>query len=149
MEYEKLLMKHENVFVKEIDMFDNLKGLYYDSSISINKKLTTNAERACVLAEELGHHYTSCGNILDTNNKNNRKQEQLARNWGYTQLVTMEGLIAAYENCCQNLFEVAEYLGITEEYLKEALSYYTGKYGAFYTYKPYIICFEPLSFSKK
>ena len=32
-------------------------------------------EKACVLAEELGHHYTTVGDIIDQKESENRKQE--------------------------------------------------------------------------
>ena len=31
------------------------------------------AEKACVLAEELGHHYTTIGDIIDQKESENRK----------------------------------------------------------------------------
>ena len=39
----------------------NIRGLYFDGTIGINRSITTTAERSCVLAEELGHHHTSVG----------------------------------------------------------------------------------------
>lgn len=60
----------------EIIPFDlsgtRLKGLYCDSTIALRKDLPP-AEKACILAEELGHHYTTCGNILEQSNSGNRK----------------------------------------------------------------------------
>lgn len=58
---------------------DNIKGLYCDGVIALNSKFKDSAEKACVLAEELGHHYTTVGNILDQSDTNNRKQELRAR----------------------------------------------------------------------
>ena len=42
-----------------------IKGLYCDGTIAIRDNIDTTTEKACVLAEELGHHYTSVGNIID------------------------------------------------------------------------------------
>lgn len=44
---------------------DRIKGLYCDGTIAISTDMKTDAEKACALAEELGHHYTTYGNILD------------------------------------------------------------------------------------
>ena len=60
---------------------DRIKGLYCDGTIAISTDMKTDAEKACVLAEELGHHYTSYGNILDQSDTSNRKQELRARAW--------------------------------------------------------------------
>ena len=42
---------------------------------------------ADTLAEELGHHYTTVGDILDQTNVSNRKQERLARVWAYNRRI--------------------------------------------------------------
>ena len=63
--------------------FENkrIKGLYCDGTVAIRDNIDTTAEKACVLAEELGHHYTSVGNIIDMDSSSNRKQERQARLW--------------------------------------------------------------------
>ena len=43
---------------------DRLHGLYVDGSIAIHTRMNA-AQTADTLAEELEHHYTSFGNILD------------------------------------------------------------------------------------
>jgi len=66
--YEELLEEAaaQNISVDENFPFHgNLKGLYVDQNIALSDQLETSAEKACILAEELGHHYTSVGNILD------------------------------------------------------------------------------------
>lgn len=62
---------------------DQIKGLYMDGVIALNQKLETTREKTCILAEELGHHETSFGNILDQTVTANRKQEYKARIWAY------------------------------------------------------------------
>ena len=70
-EYEKLLNSahDENITVIENYSFksNRIKGLYSDNVIALSKNIKTENERKCVLAEELGHHYTSSGNIIDMN----------------------------------------------------------------------------------
>ena len=39
--------------------------------------------------------------------------------------------------------ETAEYLGVTEEFLNDALTYYKSKYGVYVSVDNYIIMFEP------
>ena len=74
-----------------------IKGLYCDKTIGLNLDINTSAEKTCVLAEELGHHHTSVGDILDMTDVSNRKQERQARLWGYNKLIGLAGLIKAYE----------------------------------------------------
>lgn len=122
---------------------ENLKGFYIDGNIAINTSVNTSVEKSCVLAEELGHHYTSVGNILDMTDIQNRKQERQARLNGYNRLIGLTGLIRAYEAGCSNRFEIAEYLEVTEEYLQECIDCYRDKYGVGTTIGDYYIMFIP------
>lgn len=123
---------------------DRIKGLYCDGMIAISKRLETSAEQACVLAEELGHHLTASGDILDQNNVSNRKQEQRGRAWAYDRLIGLEGIVKAFEAGCRNRYEIAEMLQVSEEALQEAVDYYHEKYGLCIRFGRYIIHFEPL-----
>lgn len=120
---------------------ERIKGLYCNDSIALSDKLETSTEKACVLAEELGHHYTTSGNIIDMQDIRNITQERKARVWAYDELIGLTGLIRAFERCCQSRYEVADFLGVTEEFLSDALNYYKVKYGEFTTIDHYVIRF--------
>lgn len=122
---------------------DNLKGLYIDNNIAINTSVNNTAEKACVLAEELGHHFTTVGNILEISEFSNGKQERQARIWAYNRQIGMCGLIRAYEYGCVNRHEIAEYLEVTEEFLQEAVDCYRDKYGMGTTVDNYYVMFIP------
>ena len=118
-------------------------GLIRQFFSSIRKDIETNTEKTCVLAEELGHHHTSVGNILDMNDIRNRKQERQARLWGYNKLIGLTGIINAYRAGCQSSHEIAEKLDVTEEYLQECIDCYRDKYGVCTEVDNYIIYFIP------
>lgn len=144
--YEKLL--HEasikNISVDEAYPFKgNTSGLYIDGNIALSDKLITSKEKACVLAEELGHHYTSVGNIIDMTDIQNRKQERQARLWAYNKQIGLHGIVKAYEHGCKNTHEIAEYLEVTEEFLNDTIECYRSKYGVYTTFDNYIIYFIP------
>ena len=145
--YEELLDEavDNNVLVKEVALKSKSDGLYKDSKIAINKSTLSNvAQKACVLAEELGHHYKTYGNIIDLNNIDNLKQENKARNYAYDKLVGLSGLVKAYLKGCRNLSEIAEYLNVTESFLRDAIKYYSNKYGDKpISYENYKIVFVP------
>lgn len=149
MNYEQLLTAadQEGLLVKEQPLTEH-DGLIRGSHIAIRKDIETQAEKSCVLAEEIGHYRTSSGNILDQNKAKNRKQEYRARLYGYNLKIGLTGLISAYEAGCGNLCEMAEYLDATEEYLKEAIDCYKSKYGLCTSIDNYIIYFEPLAVIK-
>lgn len=144
MTYEELQIQHDNLNIVELDLSEvkNLKGLYFNENIAIEKSLTPK-EKACVLAEELGHHYTSTGNILDQTKTENIKQEQKARMWAYNKQIGLYGIINAYKRGCRNIHEMAEYLDVTEEFLGDALNAYRLKYGQYVIVDNYTIYFEP------
>ena len=77
---------------------DNIKGLYCDGTIGINSNIETTAEKSCVMAEELGHHYTSYGNIIEQSDISNRKQEYKARLIGYEIKIGLSGIIDCYKH---------------------------------------------------
>lgn len=144
MTYEELLIKAdiEGLNVKEKSIKGN-DGRILGKRIAIRKDIETSIEKSCVLAEELGHHYTTSGNILDMQDVRNRKQEHRARLYGYNLKIGLLGFVNAYEAGCRNLYEMAEYLEVTEEYLTEALNCYRSKYGKLTLLDNYIIYFIP------
>ena len=121
---------------------DNIKGLYCDGVIAIREDMTI-PEKTCALAEELGHHETSVGNILDMTSAVNRKQERQARLWAYNKQIGLIGLVRAFEHGCQNRFEIAEYLEVTEEFLEECIECYRNKYGICKRVDNYVVYFIP------
>jgi len=151
MTYEDLLIKIEK---EGIEYFENnyigkMKGLYVDNIITLNSNIDTEAEKKCILAEELGHHFTSCGNIIDQSKLENKKQEKRARAWAYDKLVGVIGLINAYKDGCRNRYEIAEYLNVSEQFLEDAVTYYREKYGLYYEIDNYIVYFNPLGVIEK
>jgi len=150
MTYDQLIQAAEDddIEVMEVSFKGGLKGLYSDNVISINSKIQTSIEKKCILIEELGHHYKTAGNIIDLKNVCNRKQELKARNWSYERLVPLKSLIKASYNGCTDLYELAEYLDVTEEFLKDTLNYYESKFGLFTEVGDYCIYFSPLTVCK-
>ena len=143
MDYEALLKEADSkdLVVKEKPLRAHA-GRIKGNRIAIKKDMST-TEKACVLAEELGHYYTTVGNILDQSDHQNRKQEQRARLVAYNKMVGLLGLIKAYKERCQNLSEMANCLNVSESFLKESLERYRAKYGCKVEVDNYIILFEP------
>lgn len=119
-------------------------GLYMDSKIAINTDLCTSAQRACILAEELAHHFTACGDITGSSALA-IKQETKGRRTAHEILVPINRIIEAITDaCCRSKYEIAEYLEVTEEFLDEALEQYKCRYGLYIVHGEKILCFEPL-----
>lgn len=144
--YENLLTEahNENIAVIENAPFQSKSdGLINGNVIGINKRIRSIRKRSCVLAEELGHYHTTVGDIISQSSTADRKQERRARVWAYEKLVGLTGIVMSYRHGCQTLYETAEYLEITEDFLAEALQYYRERYGICTTVDNYVIYFEP------
>ena len=150
--YEQLLQDADDEQVRVHESVDlngdstgskRLDGLYMDGHIALDSQLKTTAEKASILAEEMGHHFTSVGDITNLKDVNSRQQELDARLWGYNRLIGLRGIVRAFEHHCQNRYEMAEYLDVTEDYLEEALSCYRSKYGVYTVVDNYAIYFIP------
>ena len=137
MPYEKLLKKYDkDVRVKEKPLKYGFKGLYKSGKVIIDSNIETSCEKACIFAEELGHHFTTHGDIIDQTDICNMKQELKARAWAYERLIGIVDLINAYRHGVKDKYELAEFL-------EEAIEYYRGKYGTYYKIDNYIIYFTP------
>ncbi len=139
----------EEAVSNDIYVIENAKfkssadGLINGSVIGLNRNIHSYRKRTCILAEELGHYYTTVGNILDQSNGENQKQEMRARMWAYNKLIGLGGIVRAYQGGCKDLSETADYLEVTEEFLSEALQTYKNKYGTSVLFEDYEICFVP------
>lgn len=142
MGYEELLIEAYklDIDVKEKPL-KSTNGLCVGNRIAIEDTLS-NIEKCCALAEEIGHYKLTVGNITDQTKIQNRKQELLARRWGYEKLVSIMDLIRAYNHGCQNRYEIAEYLNVTEEFLNETLEFYRCKYPDGCSIKSYWLDFD-------
>ena len=143
MNYTDLLIEADNLSLitkdKPLKAYDGrIKG----KRIAIRKDMTETRKK-CVLAEELGHYHTTTGNILNQSTVENRKQERKAREWSYNKLIGLSGILSCYRAGCHTLYEMAEHLDVTEDFLKEAIEYYKSKYGTFTRIDNYIIYFVP------
>lgn len=122
----------------------NLKGLYLDNIIVIEKKLENDAERASIIAEEIGHHFTATDNILDQSSLHNQKEEEKAHRWAAQYAITPVKLIKAFEAGISSRYELAEFLGVTEVFIENSLPLLQKLYGNLITINEYTINLDPL-----
>lgn len=144
MNYEDLLIEADGagLVVKEKPLLLS-DGRIKGRKIAIRKNIPTLRQKADVLAEELGHYYTTAGRIIEQQSVSDRKQERTARLWAYNKRIGLSGIIQGYRKHCRNLHELAECLEVSEDFLKEALECYREKYGCYTELDGYLIMFEP------
>ena len=143
MTYEELLTRADDngLIVKEKYLLANT-GRIKGNRIAIHQNMTQ-VEKSCTLAEELGHHYTTAGDIMDQADTGNRKQELRARLWAYNTQIGLQGIIDAYKARRISPEEMAEFLDVTPEFLQDALECYRSKYSPYVSVDNYVIFFEP------
>lgn len=117
--YELLDKAHDQGFrIKEKRCFkSDAEALINRNVIGLSKKLQTQTEKKCALAEELSHFDHNVGNILDMNDTKARQQEYRARKEAIFDMIEPGDLIRAFEHRVSNFFEMAEYLEVTEKFL--------------------------------
>jgi len=149
-QYEKLLNEASglNVVVSENPMKSQIRGLYGDNIIWLNRGLPTHTDKVCVLAEEMGHYHTSSGDILDQKKTTSIKQEKRAKNWGYEKLIPLKSFVEASREGISNRYELAEFLEVIEDFLDLAIDHYKEKYGLYTEWENYLIYFDPLGVLK-
>jgi hypothetical protein len=141
MGYEALAIEYEDeVLIFERKQINN--GYYSDGVISVKSTLLE-AEKNCTLAEEIGHYFTTHGNILDQTKIINIKKEIQARRWAYRKLLPVKIFIDAYERNRLNKYDMIEDHNVTEEFLDNCILYYKQKYGLATNIGRYTILFEP------
>ncbi|MTD37672.1 toxin [Erwinia sp. CPCC 100877] len=143
--YEKLIREvTKEVKVVECDIKSILgdTGYYRDGVIYIEKTLPTK-KKTERLYEEYSHHKTTVGIILDQTNGNNRKQEQKARTFGQTLAITLEVILECYKSGIKYYWECAEYLGLSEDFVRSAIQQLQNKFGQTAQHGDYIIHFVP------
>lgn len=157
---EKLLdpyPKMELVFDSEMPI--KLGGLYERDEtckyglITLSDKLNYYLQNGH-LAEEIGHHETSYGNIVGSvyskkYNVNAARQELRARRFGHKLLLPLEKLIRCYEQGqWGDVYDMCLFLEIDRSYFFEIINDYKTQFGNQIKYDGYLIKFEPLSINK-
>lgn len=142
MNYEELLSEYanEDLIIKEKPL-QSSNGRIYNNRIAIRHDMST-VDKTCTLAEELGHYYTTTGDILEQEDTGNRKQEHRARMWAYDKLLPLQLFIVAFKHGCQGIHATAEFLEVSEEFLIECVKAYYNKYGAFLEFNDYLFMFS-------
>lgn len=104
--------------------YEEIYAILYDS-----KKLETSYKKKEVLMEELGHYYTDSTYKFTSDREFVQKQEYRAKKWSYFMLVPKDALLSAIQNGKKDCFALADYFGVTVEYIINAIDFYVEKYG--------------------
>lgn len=127
------LIEYENIALEEVYFkSSNIEGIYFKVSemnpiIGIHKNLLTDTRKyISVLAEELGHNFTSLGNLTSecitySDKLNRSKQEKRARIWASNFLISDNEIIGAILQNINTIYELSLHFNVTEEIIKYKL----------------------------
>lgn len=142
--FEELCIKNDWIEIGETNRLPKFQpGFYINGKIYINSNLSE-TRKAEVLYEELAHHKLTYGNILDQSKWINRKFENYAKRHGYEAALPLRIIVEAHHYGVSSLYELADYVQLSEEHVLEILEYYKIKFGIGTHYGNYSITFEPL-----
>jgi hypothetical protein len=120
----------EQVEIKHVDVpVPGMSAVYIRAKgkrcIFIKRQVSTE-ERSCFLAEELGHHFTGSDRVLRYDCPEDWKDEARARRWAHARLITPDAIRTAARNT-DDIYEIADVLSVTVDFLTEAISDYVTK----------------------
>ncbi|WP_346977923.1 ImmA/IrrE family metallo-endopeptidase [Clostridium perfringens] len=127
------LIEDENIELEEVYFKSyNIEGIYFKVSgmnpiIGIHKNLLADTRKyISVLAEELGHHFTSSGNLTSecitySDKLNRSKQEKRARIWASNFLISDNEIIGAILQNINTIYGLSLHFNVTEEIVKYKL----------------------------
>jgi len=119
----------------------NCRGFYRKYSngyeyMSVSPDLPR-SEKTCVAYHEAGHRYMM---LCDGQNS---KNEYRANKWAVKNLIPVIKLVDALESGAKNTYEAAEYLQISEAFLKTTLLVYSRTYGLWTIAGKWVVSFYP------
>lgn len=141
--YENLVNNCEYEIIETNKLPSVYDGYYYNGKIFIKSNLSE-TRKAEILYEELSHHKLTYGNITDQSQFNNRKFERYAVRDSYECALPLHKFVEAYQHSVSNLFELADYVQLSERYVLDVIEHYKLKYGLSTFCGDYLIRFEPL-----
>ena len=132
------LVERENIIVEYVDFSPTIQGIYYKVDgclpiIGINENIISDKKLfTCVLAEELGHHFTSIGDSSAeyyslTDRVNLNKTEAAALKWAAEYLLPLDEIVNAIKKGIKNIDDLSDFLGVTDEFLLERFKFIAKK----------------------
>ena len=91
---------------------------------SLTSNILCQPEEKELLAEELGHYYCNAFYNSNSDFSTISKKEYRANKWKCTVLVSVNDFIDAFKKGLKNVYEIAEYLNLSEDTVAFAYNYY-------------------------
>jgi len=130
MEVNKLYLfaEAQGVKVERFPVKENLSMSVKSGSslyVAIDDDLSGAMEKVC-LAHELGHCTTGSFYNIYSNLDIREKHEKRADKWAIKKLIPKTAYIKALEDGYDNVYSLAEYFGVTADFMQKTVEFYKG-----------------------
>lgn len=150
-------IEDKNISVLLYNLKSEVKAAYYNAAslsgpvIVLNKKrdIMTSYEGNGLKAHELGHHHSSCGNLLEMPRRLQIKYETMADRWALRRVMPIHQLIAAYIAGARSMEDLSDYLEISPEFIARGLECYEHIYGPELKYNGIVITWDPFNIKEQ
>lgn len=124
-----MLAEQECIIVEQFPLKNPLMGIYLQEPgktpiIGLSTLIKDNAERRCIMAEELGHHFTSAGICIPGKREfycymersEISRMEYKALQWAANYLMPDHDLLDVIKSGLYEKWELADHFNVTEEF---------------------------------
>lgn len=124
------IIEKENIIFEENNIqYENSKGVYINipdipPTIGISKSIVNDrCKYVSIIAEELGHHFTSIGNLtIESKNYSEKlqkaKKENKAKTWAANFLISDDDFVQALYKCISTSYDMCDCFNVTNEILQ-------------------------------
>lgn len=124
------IITKENIIFEEVKFKNGIEGIYFkipglNPTIGIKDAIVNDNSKKyiSVLAEELGHHFTTLGDLtaecfVYSDKIYRSKQERKARMWAANYLISDSEFVQALHTCKSTVEDMSEHFNVTEEIIK-------------------------------
>lgn len=116
--YDLTALKQKGMIVK----LGHITSLLVDE-----KEIETTAEKKTIIAHEVGHAETNALHRLNSNPQEIKKCEYKATKWAVEELVPISEYLKALKNGLVEVWQLAEYFDVTEDFIRKAHYIYKKK----------------------
>mgnify|MGYP000756110354 FL=1 len=108
----------------DVDFFSMraIKALSIPGAIALNPLMIhTMPELIDAYSHELGHHETGSFYKIDSKYETRQRMEEKATRWAVQELIPADKLLAAFEMGYTEIWQLAEYFNVTEDFIKNTI----------------------------
>lgn len=118
------LAEENNIEVCDVRL-RTMKAFAVPGTIAIDtEQCETSAEEKVCLGHEMGHEMRDAFYCVKSKYETLERQEERAKRWSVDKLVPAHELKKALENVSTEIYELAEYFNVTEDFIRDAFRIY-------------------------